>query len=97
MSSSKLFPLKHVRSYRQSGHELVVEIHNEQGRLMAVGHCSCLKDYPQIVLNNVCLPVEVYGYESQRWLYTAMSWLRGDRSSANFESEETLFEEDYLE
>lgn len=97
MSSGASCPIKHVRTFSQSEHELSVEIHNELGRLLAFGHCIRLDHYPQIVLNNVCMPVDLYGYEFQRWLYTAMSWLCGDKSSANFESEEFLFSDDYLD
>lgn len=96
MSSGASCHIKHVRTFKQSEHVLSVVIRNDLGRLLAVGHCSCSDNYPQIFLNNFCLSVELYGYELQRWLYTAMFWLRGDKASANFEAEETLFPEDYL-
>lgn len=97
MSSINLLPSKSVRTYKQSDHELSMEIHNELGRLMAVGHCTCLNDYPQIVLNNVCLPVPLYSYEFRRWLNVAIAWCIGDKISANFESDETLFDYNYLD
>lgn len=97
MSSNRRFPSMLVRTYRKSEHELSVEIHNDLGRLLAVGHCTSSTVYPQVVLNNVCLPVEIYGYEYRRWLNIAISWCLGDKASVNFETSETLFEDDYLD